>query len=188
MRLLVAATVLAAAGAGAAQPSPLFAAALAGSDVFGEALNRRVPPGAPLLLILTNRHSQDGASRAGREMAWNLRDSGLRTVVRVDLRGLPGFLQGIARSRMQAAWRQSVHDYADAFRRAGREPPPESERTLSIVADPDGALAAREGLVRDAPQALGVVFDGDGTELARARLPGGRPELEQAIRQALGAR
>lgn len=152
-------------------------------DVFDRPLAPVLNRNAPKLILYANQKTQDMVSSPSDILASHLKNVPYITVVRVDLRGVPGFLLGFARKVMQGHQNESNEKYDELSRAAGLKPAPGNER-LHLVMEADGAAHESMGLTQGFGHALAVVLDGAGKEILRARFPEDLAAVEKALKDA----
>jgi len=154
-------------------------------DVFSRPVAGEVA-GRPRLVLLASRETRSALDVTVPQLAARLADRPFVTVVRVDLRGVPGLFHRVAYARL----RDSHARYADRARAQyaahGLPPPADLERRLVLVGDAEGGSHAAAGLAEGFTSPLAVVEDAAGREVARGYLPQDLGRIEQALRMLVG--
>jgi hypothetical protein len=149
-------------------------------DVFDRPIAAQLA-GRPRLVLYANRNTSEETSEPASRMAVRLRDIGYVTVVRVDLRGIPSFFEGIARNAIQKAHVNSTRRSLSLYGELGIEPPPDIASRLIFVSDSHGESHAALGLEKGFVQAMAIVEDGAGREVLRGRFPEDLERFEQVL-------
>jgi hypothetical protein len=163
--------------------SRLMLADTADRDVFDRPV-LDVVAGRPTFVLFANRATKEATSRSGTDLAVRLHDVDYATVVRVDLRGIPGLFESIARMLMRDSHEKGLEEIRRRLRQDALVPHREFGRHLAIVADPDGVTHRAAGLPKGFSEAEAVVIDRDGREIARGAFPREAGRIEAAIREA----
>ena len=173
-RLLIAALVV------AFHASPVQAE----EDVLG----RTLPDfkGRGVVVLYASQKTQTAVDKPMTELTFRLRDLDIVFVVRVDLRGIPGLFDGIARRMMRSDYAKGLDDYDKLCRDAGIAPPPRKEAELGfyMVMDSDGVSHKGVGLEKGFTEALAIAYDASGREVARGSFPRQVATIESALRAA----
>ncbi|WNG57655.1 hypothetical protein F0U59_25010 [Archangium gephyra] len=150
-------------------------------DVFG----REVPlgQGRPAVVLYANRDTRDVLREHALRFAYDLRRQHPIVVVRVDLRGIPGFFKGAASREIRKIHNDSLTRVRELFLAQGQQPPADLEQSLYMVADTTGAPHSALGLEKGFRQVLVQALGPRGRELAR----GPFPEAAGAISRAISA-
>jgi hypothetical protein len=150
-------------------------------DVFG----RDVPlgQGRPAVVLYANRDTRDVLREHALRFAYDLRRQHPIMVVRVDLRGIPGFFKGAASREIRKIHHDTLEKVRAMFLSQGQQPPTDLEHSLYMVADTTGAPHSALGLEKGFRQVLVQALGPRGRELAR----GPFPEAAGAISRALTA-
>jgi hypothetical protein len=152
-------------------------------DVFDRPIAPVLTRNQPKLILYANQKTEDQIAHPGDLIAAHLKNVPYITVVRVDLRGVPGFFLGMARKVMQGRQTEGNEKYSELARAAGLKPPEASER-LHLVMEADGAAHQSMGLGQGFGHALAVVLDNTGREILRTAFPEGANLVEKALREA----
>jgi hypothetical protein len=150
-------------------------------DVF----DRDVAPlleGRPRLVLLANRHTARDVRTQASELALRLHALAYVTVVRVDLRGVPGLFESFAHATMRDAHAESTRESRARRLALGLPVPPDLDDRLVFVPDSDGERHQALGLGRGFDEALVVVEDALGRELLRAPFPRDFARVESSLR------
>ncbi|MCY1078485.1 hypothetical protein [Archangium lansingense] len=148
-------------------------------DVFG----REVPlgQGRPAVVLYANRDTRDVLREHAMRFAYDLRRQHPIVVVRVDLRGIPGFFKGAASREIRKIHNDSLDKVRALFLSQGQQPPADLEESLFMVADTNGAPHSALGLEKGFRQVLVQALSPRGRELVR----GPFPQAASAINRAL---
>jgi len=141
--------------------------------------------GHPRLVLLVNRATRDQVGEPAVQLATRLSEVPFLTVVRVDLRGVPRLFRGLAWGRLRQAHANYVSRTREVWRSVGAAESPELGRRLVMVGDAEGGSHAAFGLEPGFGEAIAVVEDASGREVARGAFPRDAARLESALR-ALG--
>ncbi len=153
-------------------------------DVYDRPLGQFIGQGEPVLIIYANRGTRGSVEGPATELAFRLHDVPFVTVVRADLRGVPGLFHGIARNRMRSDHAAAVQRYVDGYKSRGFAVPVDVSDHLIFVLDENGGPHDRLGLKQGFTQAMALVLDGTGREVLRAEFPQDADRVEMAIRNA----
>ena len=151
-------------------------------DVFDRPLAELAPRGTPVLELYSDKQTKVELATSAPQMAYDNRDWRFVTVVYIDLSGVPGLFHGYAKGKIRAGWTRTIEHIRTLFRMRGDAPPGDLERDVAFVADSDGARREAAGLPRDFGQALAIVRDGEGREVARGVFPRDRARVEEVLR------
>jgi hypothetical protein len=150
-------------------------------DIFGKAVGPQVDHHA-VLALYTNRGTRTAATSGAEELALRLAHVPYTTLVRIDLRGVPFFLEGMVRSSIRDGYAESAQRSRDMYQKAGLPSPDKLGHQLVMVADANGASHAAQGLAKGFDEALAIVFDADGREVTRGSFPREMQKIEAAMR------
>jgi hypothetical protein len=151
-------------------------------DVFG----REVPlgQGRPTVVLYANRDTREVLREHALRFAYDLRRQRPIVVVRVDLRGIPGFFKGAANREIRKIHNDSLHKVRELFLSQGQQPPADLEQSLFMVADSNGAPHSALGLEKGFRQVLVQALGPRGRELARGPFPEASGAIHRALTQA----
>ena len=138
--------------------------------------------GRPRLVLYANRHTKMPVRLAASDLALRLHELTYVTVVRVDLRGVPGFLESFACTSMREAHLESTQSSQARRSELGLPIPADLDERLVFVADSDGTSHQLLGLERGFEEALAVVEDARGRVIAKGEFPRELPAIESALR------
>jgi hypothetical protein len=151
-------------------------------DVFDRPVAPLLSRGRPTLVLYANRTTQNAVHEPATQLAVRLRDVPFVTLVRVDLRGVPSLFRGWARRTIRNRHHDGVEEYQRAFRAVGAAAPTDAADRLVLMVDPDGSAEQEVGLPAGFSEALALVLDCRGNELARGMFPREAERIEHAIR------
>lgn len=148
-------------------------------DVFG----REVPlgQGRPAVVFYANLDTRETLREHAFQFVLSLREQRPIIVIRVDLRGIPGLFEGLARREMRKSHHASLAAMRTLFTREDEEPPADLEDSLFMVADSDGAPHRALGLNKGFSETLALALSPSGGELARAPFPSAADTIRRAL-------
>ena len=114
----------------------------------------------PVLLCFVGRSTADGLGKISGELV--PRHPRLAVLNIIDLTSIPGLLQGVARSRVNAKHADAVKAASDAWRAAGKTPPDNLDSEIHLVPDFDGKIPALYGVHGAAKKCHLVLVDSAG--------------------------
>ena len=148
-------------------------------DVFG----REVPlgQGRPAVVLYANRDTRDVLRQHALRFAYELRRQHPIVVVRVDLRGIPGFFKGAASREIRKIHNASLDKVRELYLSQGQQPPADLEQSLFMVADSNGAPHSALGMEKGFHQVLVQAVGPRGRELARGPFPQSAGAISRAL-------
>jgi hypothetical protein len=151
-------------------------------DVFDRPVEPRLA-GRPRLVLYANRHTRMDVRVQAAEMAHRLHRLAYVTVVRVDLRGIPGLFESFAYGNMRDAYAETTRTSRERRAAEGLPIPSDLDDRLIFVPESHGQRHQQMGLARGFEEALAVVEDAQGRELARGVFPQEIGRIEAALRR-----
>lgn len=140
----------------------------------------------PTVVVYANHQTQDAVTDPLADFAVQVNDIHPLILVRIDLRGLPGFLQGFAFENMRSRFVNGLKRYWTETQKHGGVPHPQPENSLFFIEDREGLAHQAAGLGEGFQEALAIIYDAHGQEIARGAFPREAGRLEEALRGAVG--
>ncbi len=151
-------------------------------DVFDRPTAPVFGGGLPVLVLYASRGTEAASTAPARAIAEQLADLPYVTLVRVDLRDVPGLFHGIARTIIRASHDRSLTRTVEREAKAGRTVDRERlSARLLLVVDNEGLSHSAEGLAEGFPLPVAIVVDPEGREVARGTLPADRDVIAAAL-------